>query len=486
MTLDEFLRALEHLIEDREQDVDDPGEGNFSCEDCRACNNCRFCVGCDSCEDCTYCEECIDCTSCTQSKRCVDCQKVSYCEDSRDCKASRYLTLCVQCTDCVHCLACVGLEGGEFFVLNQKRSRKEYFALLRQVQELMGDRMRGGWRPPNIGLASDIVDPITAGRDAELTAAPWLEEDERDEPQHWDDRRPARDEPARGWRDDYDAPSERDARRPLARDDDYGRDVRRPLARDDYDPPSERDVRRPPARDDRAAPYDRDDVVEPRPRPTAREPIPREREPESARDWIQEPPEFGSSYTEREDERTRPRTRDTNRARRPDYGPELGRELDDDWERPAASPVWRDEAQRDEGYYERSRSRESERHGFAEDHDVPHRTEQQPTQPFTRQREYGYEPRPLDDPPAPREREASSPWIDGNDDADAGSDRAKRNSLRRAGRPKRPPSDEPKPSDASGTNSASYRSGTAPSGKTEGTHTGTGTGLRLGRRPKRS
>src|SRR5690606_3447652 len=115
-----------------------------------------------------------------------------------DCKASRYLTLCVQCTDCVHCLACVGLEGGEFFVLNQKRTRKEYFALLRQVQELMGDRMRGGWRPPNIGLASDIVDPITAGRDAELTAAPWLEEDAE-----WDDRRPAREEPARGWRDDY-------------------------------------------------------------------------------------------------------------------------------------------------------------------------------------------------------------------------------------------------------------------------------------------
>ena len=173
-----------------------------------------------------------------------------------------------------------------------------------------------------------------------------------------------------------------------------------------------------------------------------------------------------------------------------DYGPELGRELDDDWERPVPSPVWRDEPHRDEAPPERSRSRESERHGFAEDYDVPHRTEQQPTQPFTRQREYGYDPRPPDEP-APREREASSPWIDSNDDADAGPERAKRNTLRRAGRPKRPPSDEPKPSDASGTNSASYRSGTAPSGTGTGTGTGgsgthTGTGLRLGRRPKRT
>lgn len=77
MTLDEFLRTLETLIDDQVED-DDPGEGNFGCQNCRACYSCRFCIGCDSCEDCTYCEESLDCTSCTQSKRCVQCEKVSY------------------------------------------------------------------------------------------------------------------------------------------------------------------------------------------------------------------------------------------------------------------------------------------------------------------------------------------------------------------------------------------------------------------------
>lgn len=175
MTLDEFFRALEALIDERDSD-DDPGQGNFSCEDCRACNNCRFCVGCDSCEDCTYCEECIECEGGTQSKRCVGCERVSYCEDSRDCKASRYLTLCVGCTNSVHCLACVGLDGAEFYVLNQKRTRKQYFAVLREVQALMEARREGGWRPPGIGLASEIFDARAAGRDHQLGSAPWLDE----------------------------------------------------------------------------------------------------------------------------------------------------------------------------------------------------------------------------------------------------------------------------------------------------------------------
>jgi hypothetical protein len=175
MTLDEFLRTLETLIDDQVEN-DDPGEGNFGCQNCRACYSCRFCMGCDSCEDCTYCEESLDCTSCTQSKRCVTCEKVSYCEDCRDCKTSRFLTLCIDCTDCTHCLGCVGLQGAEFHVLNQKRSRKEYFTLLRQVQELLRVRHDVGWRPPTIGLSSEVSDPVLAGRDVELSTAPWLDD----------------------------------------------------------------------------------------------------------------------------------------------------------------------------------------------------------------------------------------------------------------------------------------------------------------------
>ncbi|HLT39277.1 MAG TPA: hypothetical protein VK034_23495, partial [Enhygromyxa sp.] len=92
----------------------------------------------------------------------------------------------------------------------------------------------------------------------------------------------------------------------------------------------------------------------------------------------------------------------------------------------------------------------------------------------------------LDDPiPDDRDHEPSSPWLD--EEAQARR-RAKRGSLRRAGRPKRKPDAEP-PRESTG--SASYRTGNAPGrtgsegGRTgsEGTHTGTG--LRLGRKPKR-
>jgi hypothetical protein len=78
---------------------------------------------------------------------------------------------------------------------------------------------------------------------------------------------------------------------------------------------------------------------------------------------------------------------------------------------------------------------------------------------------------PPDDPPLGREREASSPWLD-EDQAQARR-LAKRGSLRRAGRPARPDGEPGR--DATGTGSAPERS--------DGTHTGTG--LRLGRKPKR-
>lgn len=617
MTLDDFLRALESLIDDRETRDDPPGEGNFGCEECRACNHCRFCIGCDSCEDCTYCEECIDCTSATQSKRCVSCQKISYCDDSRDCKGSRYLTLCVSCNDCVHCLACVGLEGAEFYVLNEKRTRKEYFALLRQVQEQMAGRMNAGWRPPNIGLASDIVDALVAGRDGELTAAPWLDDGRDAEPAvEPPDPRSGRGLDDWSVRDEYGRP-------PTSRDDRGGREFGRgelgrgELGRDEYgrerprgssdesgsaprpsDRPDSRRAREPRRTDEPASQYGAPSMSSP-PLPEPREPL--------GRDWIREPPEYGSSYAEREDERTRVRAREAQGRTRPrtDFGVDLGRELgsdewdrdlgrdvvrgrepprprgDSDWARDAdrgsdagrgrepergsdasrgrepergsdagrgrssergsdagrgrepergsdagrgreperAEPSrrepqrdfgWDSSVQRDRGYEDRDHDREHE----GDQHDVPHQQEQQPTQPFTRQRERepyvdprpaprqiepggrgrddygpaggrdGYGPvsgrdsdfddleRRPDEPPAAREREPSSPWLD--EDQSQARRLAKRGSLRRAGRPARPTDGEPG-RDATG-------SGSAPAHR-EGTHTGTG--LRLGRKPKR-
>jgi hypothetical protein len=442
MTLDDFLRTLETLIDDRESTDDDPGQGNFGCEDCRKCNHCRFCVGCDSCEDCTYCDESIDCMSCTQSKRCVSCEKVSYCEDCRDCKSSRYLTLCVNCTDCVHCLGCVGLEGAEFYVLNEKRTRKEYFALLRQVQELMRDRMEAGWRPPAIGLASEIDDPIIAGRNVELTAAPWLE--------------PSAPEPA--------ALPQRSTR-----------DVRRDDYRDDYDD-----------RRERAG-------VDPRRREPAREPV---REPERVRrdvhadDYADEAPRRARE-TRRPDrdeyEDRRPPAREPERVRYREREPIPERRPPEPARRPAADrylssrPADRADFDRGEDWDDRPITRELEWEDSRERTVARPKREQAPREQAPIDDEPEEEDDDYDDePPHERDHEPSSPWLD--DDAQSQARRrAKRGSLRRAGRPKRKADGE---TPAESTGSSSYRTGSAPARTTsDGTHTGTG--LRLGRKPKR-
>ncbi|MFO7563272.1 MAG: hypothetical protein R6X02_11565 [Enhygromyxa sp.] len=489
MTLDEFLRTLETLIDDRETDDDDPGEGNFGCEDCRKCNHCRFCIGCDSCTDCTYCEESIDCTSCTQSKRCVSCEKVSYCEDCRDCKASRYLTLCVDCRDCVHCLGCVGLEGAEFYVLNQKRTRKEYFALLRQVQELMQDRMEAGWRPAAIGLASEIDDPIAAGHDLELSAAPWLEQ-LRPEPEPAAPERFAS-EPVRGFaRDEYEyrerGYEDRGRERP-------GRASLEPRWREGASEP-ERGRRDPVSGSRRAAPvqphasdpYASDPYAsdppdyEVEPPRRAREPRQHEREEPDER----RPPPRSRSFEE-------PNSREPERGRRRDAG--LEREVRERWDR---------QPRRRESDYEAPIGRRAEPDPRALGRREPERYEDDwDDRPISR--EVGWEDsrertvaRPRRDPelrepaapveddplldgaPLEREHEPSSPWLD--EEAQARR-RAKRGTLRRAGRPKRKPDAEPAPES---TGSASYRTGSAPA-RGEGTQTGTSTGLRLGRKPKR-
>jgi hypothetical protein len=521
MTLDDFLSALENLIEDRETGDDEPGEGNFSCEDCRACNHCRFCIGCDTCEDCTYCDECMDCTSCTQSKRCVSCEKVSYCDDSRDCKGSRYLTLCVACSDCVHCLACVGLSGAEFYVLNERRTRKEYFALLRQVQELMQIRMAAGWRPPGIGLASEVIDAVVANRDPVLSAAPWLVElqDEDETP----DDLPEYREPESG--DPYDSARPRPGRG---------------LVEHEHDE-HERDHR----------PYDPRDASRPSPESSARHPDDADRRSDPAiSDWAREPPEWGSSYyaDPGDDDRVRargphePTRNELGRARpRQDYGEGLGLDLSADLDEPDAPR--RQDQQRTQPFMRRAGHAPSDelpiwaappsRHlpDYPTDHDDHHdhhdhhdhaadedpvlaRREARwedtrertvarpPSQPGSR--DAVAEPRgPAQDVPAPRAQVPSSPWEDQVDDRNGAA--AKRGSLRQAGRPKRPVQPAP-PREATGT--GSFRTGSAPewtgsapppertdsasarapSGRartgSEGTHTG-GTGLRLGRKPKR-
>jgi hypothetical protein len=489
MTLDEFLRTLETLIDDRELADDDPGEGNFGCEDCRKCNHCRFCVACDSCEDCTYCEESIDCTSCTQCKRCVSCEKVSYCEDCRDCQGSRYLTLCVDCHDCVHCLACVGLEGAEFHVLNQKRTRKEYFALLRQVQELMQQRMQVGWRPPGIGLASEVEDPQLLRRDAELHAAPWLDEllaAILPAPAPAPEPEPVAAPVGLYGQDPHD-PRARDhgqSGREVGRRDGYGHDaLGRALALEDAaDARAQEDhgaaeVRRQVrARELEPDPHSVDphslDPYDPR-RVDPRQVDPRQVDPRQVDPRQVDPRQVDSRQVDprgpqargpgsRRDEPAQPaeHERGADESGWDDWG-EYGADRRDD-----RAPIDRDRgdarAPRSEPSLARARR--------------PTRTDElrEPAAPTRFDR--------ATSSPGFGDDESSSPWLD----ADLEASGSQPNSLRRAHRPQRKPSDgSVRESTGSGSGSSSYRTGSAPSKPSrESTHT-TGPGLGLGRKPKR-
>ena len=155
--LDELMRGLRALVSTHEaEDAADSGEevdgSNFDCVGCEGCRRCRFCAACRDCEDCTYCEECVECVSCTHAQRSVDCSGSSHLRDCRGCEDSRYLALCVDCLSCTYCLGCVGLEGAEFYVLNEPVSRSQYFKLAKAVGAEMEVRAHLGWRPEVVGL----------------------------------------------------------------------------------------------------------------------------------------------------------------------------------------------------------------------------------------------------------------------------------------------------------------------------------------------
>lgn len=160
--LDALLEGMARLLE-QQAEAPTPraaGEGNFRCQRCEGCNDCRFCSDCVDCLECTYVEGCVACSNCTQSKWCRDCERISHSQLSRACDDSSYITLCVGCESCVHCFACVAMSGGEFCILNEKVSRKEYQARIAELRVVLERRLAAGWRPGWLG--DDGEEPVAA------------------------------------------------------------------------------------------------------------------------------------------------------------------------------------------------------------------------------------------------------------------------------------------------------------------------------------
>jgi len=148
--LDDILEAFSGLMEARDDEEEAPAEGtgNFRCEHCVACHDCRFCTECDNCRECTYCYGCRDSLSLTQCRSCDASEKLTHSDLCAESINSSYLTLCLDCEDCVQCFGCVGLRGEEFCILNEKHERKVYFAKVKELRAELDRRVREGWQPP--------------------------------------------------------------------------------------------------------------------------------------------------------------------------------------------------------------------------------------------------------------------------------------------------------------------------------------------------
>jgi hypothetical protein len=173
LSLDELLLQFRGLL-DAHRTATAParaGEGNLRCEGCLDCNRCRFCVQCVRCDDCSNCEQCHDCRACTKSKLCRGCARSGSLEMCEGCEDSQYLVLCVDCTNCSQCFACVGLKGEEFFVLNQRYSRKDYFPVVQALKKRLEEVIAAGQLLPELAAVGRGVWPPRGVIDASATEA---------------------------------------------------------------------------------------------------------------------------------------------------------------------------------------------------------------------------------------------------------------------------------------------------------------------------
>ncbi len=133
-----FESAFAELLAAHQRRSDN--ERCIECGGCQRCSDCTFCKGSRDLVRCNYCvdtESSVDCNHCHGSRGLIGCTHVSA---SDRCSRSAYLDHCADCDDCRYCFGCVGLSGREFFILNQRYERSEYFKLTARLKRELGAR----------------------------------------------------------------------------------------------------------------------------------------------------------------------------------------------------------------------------------------------------------------------------------------------------------------------------------------------------------
>jgi len=127
-----FLSEFARLVADHGRAA--PNLACITTTDSAACVDCVFCTGCERCYSARYSTDCQDSFDITHCSACIRCYACTFCQHSRGCVYSNYLIHCVDCIRCDYCFGCVGLEKQYFHILNRKYARKDYFAIVKQLQ----------------------------------------------------------------------------------------------------------------------------------------------------------------------------------------------------------------------------------------------------------------------------------------------------------------------------------------------------------------
>jgi len=91
------------------------------CLYCGHITNSRYCCDSFSMAKSELCFECVNC------ENCYDCR---FCQNSTNCSESWFLKNCIGCSNC---FGCINLRNKQYYFLNKKYSKEEYFAKLEKL-----------------------------------------------------------------------------------------------------------------------------------------------------------------------------------------------------------------------------------------------------------------------------------------------------------------------------------------------------------------
>lgn len=147
MTAEEFIKGFRELRL-KSPHIAVSGYKNTNCDYSNATYNSRNCYMCfdvDSAENClncgliTRCKTCVDCEDTWDSELCYEGIELYNCYN---CDFSEFLRDCSDCNfsfdllNCHNCFGCVGLRRSEYYIFNEKYSKKDYEEKVSELKKM--------------------------------------------------------------------------------------------------------------------------------------------------------------------------------------------------------------------------------------------------------------------------------------------------------------------------------------------------------------